>query len=369
MDAVVIGGGIAGLSVAAELARTRSVTVLEMETAPATHTTGRSAAVYIERYGGPAITPFNIAGRAWFAARGEGAAEHDLITPRGMLTYGAPDRVLTLGDDPEPGAVVIDGDEAVARFPALRREVVGNAVYAPRAADLDPAGAVAVYRRLLRDRGGSVVTGAPVTALAARDGGWHVTTPVGSWTAGCVVNAAGAWADRVAALAGLPPVGLQPLRRTIATFAVAPGLGHAGWPLLIDEHETYYLKPEVGQMLASPADETPDEPRDARPEMLDVAMALERVREATTLDPRAVLTTWAGLRTFAPDRGLVLGPDPLARSFAWCAGQGGFGIQCSPAAARAVVALLDTGALPDDIVALGGDAARVRPDRFTGRIG
>lgn len=367
-DAVVIGAGIAGLSVAAELARTRSVAVLEMEPAPATHTTGRSAAVYIERYGGPAITPFNIAGRAWFDTRGEGVAEHDLITPRGMLTYGPPGRLLTLGDDPEPGAVVISGDEAVARFPALRREVVGNAVFAPRAADLDPAGAVAVYRRLLRERGATIVTSAPVTALARHEGAWHVETPAGTWTAALVVNAAGAWADRVAALAGLPPVGLQPLRRTIATFAVAPGMGHAGWPLLIDEHETYYLKPETGRMLASPADETPDVPRDARPEMLDVATALERVRDATTLDPRSVLTTWAGLRTFAPDRGLVLGPDPLERTFAWCAGQGGFGIQCSPAAARAVVSLIDAGSLPDDIRALGGDEALVRPDRFTGRL-
>ena len=152
------------------------------------------------------------------------------------------------------------------------------------------------------------------------------------------------------------------------TFAVDPALGHTGWPLLMDAEETYYLKPEVGQMLASPADETPDAPRDPRPELLDVATALERVREATTLDPRSILTSWAGLRTFAPDRSLVLGPDPLEPSFAWCAGQGGFGIQCSPAAARAVVSLIGSGTLPDDIRALGGDASLVLPGRFTGRL-
>ena len=154
------------------------------------------------------------------------------------------------------------------------------------------------------------------------------------------------------------------MRRTICTFPVPESLGHTRWPMLVDADERFYLKPEPGQFLASPADETPSEPVDPRPEMLDIATAMERVREATTLEARSVSTSWAGLRTFAPDRVLVLGPDPLEPSFVWCAGQGGFGIQCSPAAARAIVSLVDRGTLPDDVLALGGDAAAVRPDRF-----
>ena len=169
----------------------------------------------------------------------------------------------------------------------------------------------------------------------------------------------------MAALAGLPPVGLQPLRRTICTFPVPESLGHTRWPMLVDADERFYLKPEPGHFLASPADETPSEPMDPRPDMLDIATALERVREMTTLEARTVSTSWAGLRTFAPDRRLVLGPDPLEPSFVWCAGQGGFGIQSSPAAARAIVVRWWTGAtLPDDVVALGGVAAAVTPDRF-----
>ncbi len=364
VDAVVIGAGMAGLSAGAELARTRSVAVLETESVPAFHTTGRSAAVYIERYGGPAVSPFNRASFPWFSSAAEGVMDHPLLTPRGMLVLAAPGSVPHLEHYAEPGARDLDVLETRELFPAIRPEAVGSAVFVPEAADLDAAGAVVAYRRLLKERGGSLTTSAGVTGLIRRDGCWEITTGAGTWRAGVVVNAAGAWADQVAALAGLPPVGLRPLRRTICTFAVPTDLGHTRWPMLVDADERFYLKPEPGQFLASPADETPHEPGDPRPDMLDIATALERVRETTTLEARSVSTSWAGLRTFAPDRVLVLGPDPLKPSFVWCAGQGGFGIQSSPAAARSVVSLVDKGALPDDVAALGGDAAAVRPDRF-----
>lgn len=364
VDAVVIGGGIAGLSAAAELAATRSVTVLEMESTPAFHTTGRSAAVYIERYGGPAITPFTMASFAWFQSAAEGAVDHPLLHLRGMLVLALPGSVPDLEHYAEPGARDLSIQETLELFPAIRPEAVGSAVFVPEAADLDAAGAMVAFRRLLKDRGGALVTSAGVTELVRCDGAWEVTTAAGTWRAGIVVDAAGAWADRVAGLAGLPPVGLQPMRRTICTFPVPAGLGHTGWPMLVDADERFYLKPEPGQFLASPADETPQEPGDPRPDMLDIATALERVRETTTLEARSVSTSWAGLRTFAPDRVFVLGPDPLEPSFIWCAGQGGFGIQSSPAAGRAVASLVDRGTLPDDVLALGGDAATVRPDRF-----
>jgi D-arginine dehydrogenase len=364
VDALVIGAGIAGLSAGAELALDRSVAVLEAESAPAQHTTGRSAAVYIERYGGPAIAPFNRASHAWYASAAAAIVEHPLLADRGMLAVAPPGSVVHPEMQAEMGARVIDAHAAVELFPALRPEAIGTALFVAEAADLDAAAAVVAFRRLLRDRDGTLVTGARVERLERRDGAWEVSTAGGTWRAGIVVDAAGAWADAVAAMAGLPPVGLRPLRRTICAFPAPPGRDSARWPLLMDADERFYLKPEPGHFLASPADETPSEPCDPRPDMLDIATALERVRETTTLEARSVSSSWAGLRTFAPDRVLVLGPDPLEPSFVWCAGQGGFGIQCSPAAGRAVVALTDRGTLPDDIVEQGGDVAAVLPDRL-----
>ncbi len=364
VDVAVIGAGMAGLSAGAELARDRSVVVLERESVPAFHTTGRSAAVYIERYGGPAIAPFNRASFPWFTSAAAGAVDHPLLVLRGMLVLAVPGSTPDLEHYAEPGAHDLTPAEALALFPAIRPEAFGSAVFVPEAADLDAAGAVVAYRRLLKERGGTLVTNAGVTRLARRAAGWEVTTAAGTFHAAIVVDAAGSWADRVAALAGLPPVGLQPLRRTICTFPVPATLGHTRWPMLVDADERFYLKPEPGHFLASPADETPSEPMDPRPDMLDIATALERVRETTTLEARTVSTSWAGLRTFAPDRRLVLGPDPLEPSFVWCAGQGGFGIQSSPAAARAVVSLVDHGDLPEDVLALGGEAAAITPDRF-----
>jgi D-arginine dehydrogenase len=364
VDALVVGAGMAGLSAGAELARERSVAVLEQESVPAFHTTGRSAAVYIERYGGPSVAPFNLASFPWFTSAAEGAVDHPLLHLRGMLVLAAPGSVPDLEHYAEPGARDLSAPETLELFPAIRPEAIGSAVYVPEAADLDAAGAVVAYRRLLKERGGSLVTDAAVTALTRRDGGWEVTTRAGTWRAALVVDAAGSWADGVAALAGLPPVGLQPLRRTICTFPVPADLGHTRWPMLVDADERFYLKPEPGQFLASPADETPQDPGDPRADMLDIATALERVREVTTLDARSVSSSWAGLRTFAPDRVLVLGRDPLEPSFVWCAGQGGFGIQSGPAAARSLVSLVDRGTLPDDVLALGGVPAAVTPDRF-----
>jgi D-arginine dehydrogenase len=366
VDVVVIGAGLAGLSAGAELARDRRVVVLETESAPAQHTTGRSAAAFIEGYGGHTVSPFTRASRAWFESGGDGALDRPLLVQRGMLVVRAPGDPVDPEVGAEPSARLVTVAEAVELFPALRQERVAGATFVPDVADLDAAGVVGAFRRILRDRGGSLVTSAPVQALASVGGGWRVTTSSGGWECDRVVNAAGAWADMVAALAGLPPVGLRPMRRTICLFPVPGDLGHTRWPMLVDEAERFYLKPEPGQFLASPADETPSAPGDPRPDMLDIATALERVREATTLEARSVSTSWAGLRTFAPDRALVLGPDPLEPRFVWCAGQGGFGIQSAPAVARAIVSLMDRGVLPADIVAGGGHAASILPDRLRG---
>lgn len=363
-DVVVVGAGIAGLSAAAELARDRRVVVLEAEASPSQHTTGRSAAVSIVRYGGPRISPFTLVSRDWFASAGDGMAEHPLLTQRGMLVVAAPDDPSDLSQHLEPGSQELVPGDALVLFPVLRPTAVDRALFVPTAADVDAAGAVLAFRRALRERGGHLELSARVTAMDRRDGSWRVTTSRGTWHAPLIVDAAGAWADQVARLAGLPPLGLIPLRRTMCAIAAPPGLGQTAWPLLLDAAERFYMKPEPGQFLASPADETPSEPCDPRPDMLDVATVLERVREATTLEAKSILTSWAGLRTFAPDRVLVLGPDPLEPSFAWCAGQGGFGIQSAPAAAQALAALVTGRHLPVPIVLAGGAAGAVLPDRL-----
>lgn len=372
MDVLVVGGGIAGLSVAAELAGDRRVAVIEAEPLPATQATGRSAAVYIGGYGGPAITPFTAASAGWFADGG-GHADHALLTPRGMLVVAEP-----AGDggngagDPTPGGSLADAgvavsvDEALALFPALRPDRVASARHDAGVADIDVAGAVAAFRRALAARGGAVACGRRLvrgTPPAGDGEPWRVEATDGTWRAEVVVDAAGAWADGVAAACGVAPVGLAPLRRTACTFR-APDLDTRSWPLLHDAGDRWYVKPEPGLFLASPADETPCPPGECRPDEVDVARTLDHVRAATTLAARSVTAAWAGLRTFAPDRGLVLGPEAGLDSFVWCAGQGGFGIQTAPAAARTVAALVRTGTVPPDIAAAGLSPAALSPARF-----
>lgn len=363
-DVIVIGAGMAGLSAGAEIARDREVVVLEAEPGPSQHTTGRSAAVSILRYGGPGIEPYNRLSRAWFEAAGHGLADRPLCTPRGLLVVAAPGDQTDLGEHHDEDSRDVSAREAVELFGVLRPEMIARAHLVPGVVDIDVAGVVAAFRRALRELGGRLVTSARVTGLRRAAGSWSVSTGAGEWQAGMVVNAAGAWADEVAQLAGLPPLGLVSLRRTMCAVPAPDGLGQERWPMLLDASERFYMKPEPGHFLASPVDETPSPPGDPRPDMIDVATALERVADATTLDVSRISTAWAGLRTFAPDRCLVLGPDPLEPSFAWCAGQGGFGIQSGPAAAMALASLVAGRGLPDALLEAGPDAAHVLPDRL-----
>jgi D-arginine dehydrogenase len=365
-DAVVIGGGIAGVAVASELARDRSVLVLEMESGFAHHTTGRSAAAWIAGYGGPTVSPFANASLEWFRSDADGASDHRLLTRRGMLVVSeSPDDDHYLDEYFENNGVEVDRETALELFPAVRPERCHRAVYDESVQDLDVMGAFATFRRLLLERGGSLEARAPMQSAERADGRWRISAGDHVIESAILVDAAGAWADDVAASAGLAPIGLQPLRRTMASFAGPADVDATAWPLLLDAAEHFYTKPEGTGFMASPADETPQEPGDARPSMDDVATALDEVRVFTTLDPRSVRSSWAGLRTFAPDRAMVLGPDPAQQGFAWFAGLGGFGIMACPAAARSVVSLIDSGRLPDDVIAAGGNAADVVPDRLT----
>lgn len=337
-DFAVIGAGMAGASLAAELAADARVLLLEAEDAPGYHATGRSAAFWEECYGGPEIVPLTL-------ASGPYLREHGFLSRRGALYIGREsERALLDGFMArfgETGATIEPLDRAAltAILPGLRPEWTG-AVWEPACADIDVAGLHQHYLREGRRKGVALETRARVVALH-RDGGyWLVRTGDGrEFAAATLVNAAGAWADGLAALAGLDPLGIQPLRRTVAQIRTDPP-PPTDLPLVLDIAGRFYFKPESGRLWLSPHDETPSEPCDAAPEELAVAEAIDRLQQVVSWQVEAVERKWAGLRSFAPDRLPVYGLDSRREGFAWFAGQGGYGIQTAPAAARLTAQLL-----------------------------
>jgi D-arginine dehydrogenase len=231
-------------------------------------------------------------------------------------------------------------DEALRLCPILRPECVHSAIVEDDAADVDVHALHQGYLRRFRAAQGTLAVNADVRGMTRRGGVWHVETEGRSFQAPAVVDAAGAWADAVAERAGVAPLGIEPRRRTAALVDLPDGTEAARWPMVIDIDETFYMKPDAGQLLISPADETPVAACDVQPEELDVAVAVDRVEQATTLTIRRVRKRWAGLRSFAPDRSPVIGFDAAAPGFFWLAGQGGYGIQTAPAAAKLAAALL-----------------------------
>jgi D-arginine dehydrogenase len=333
VDVAVVGGGIAGISVAGELATEPGlrVAVLERESQLAYHTSGRSAAAFLESYGSPEIRALTQASRATLEAAG-------LLSPRPVLWLALEPVAAQLYDlvAAEPALRELSEAEALALCPVVRPG--WSAAYAVEdgAQDLDVAGLLEHYRKLAVAGGVTVHTGVSILDGSRVGERWVLTTPAGTVRAATVVNAAGAWADDLARRCGLDALGLTPYRRTVAVVS-APGASRA-WPLVGDIDEHFYFRPEGDGLLVSPADVTPSEPVDARPETEDVALALERVNEATTLKLRHVRATWAGLRTFAPDHNPVVGPD--AEGFCWLAGQGGYGMQTAPAMAVLAAAVV-----------------------------
>jgi D-arginine dehydrogenase len=319
VDVLVIGGGIAGVSIAYELAADARVLLVEAEPELARHTTGRSAAVYAPSYGGPVVRELTRASEHLF---GDG-----VLTPRPALWIAVDDEGVEhlehLCD--EGGAEPVTAQQAVEMCRVLRPPLA--AAVDRTAQDIDVMALHSRYVRGIKERGGEIRTGTPVTELRRDGAGWVA----GDLRADVVVDAAGAWADRVAAMAGVPPIGLRPRRRTIA---VVPAEADPAWPTVADAADRFYFRPESGRLLISPADETPSEPCDAKPDEVDVAVALERVNAVTTLGLRTVQTAWAGLRSFVADREPVVGAWPDHPGFVFFAGQGGYGIQMAPALAR-----------------------------------
>jgi D-arginine dehydrogenase len=345
-DVAVVGGGMAGVSVAAALVPHLRVVLLEAESELAHHTTGRSAAAFLESYGSPENRALTAASRGLIdgIARADGTR---LLHPRPLLWVARADQTAHLAElcATVPTLERLDGRDAERLAPVLRPAHVAAAALEPDAQDIDVMALHQHYVRTGRRHGVEIVRGARVTAAVRRGSSWRLTTPDETFAAGLVVNAAGAWADDVARALGATPVGLAPLRRTVA-IARTSVVVDAAAPLVADVDERFYVKPEGPNVLVSPADETPSEPCDARPDEVDVALALDRINAATTLGLRSVVSAWAGLRTFAPDRNTVVGPDPRVDGLVWCAGQGGYGIQSAPAVAAVVAHLVAGTPLP-----------------------
>jgi D-arginine dehydrogenase len=368
-DCIVVGAGMAGATAGYHLGTEGAVLVLEMEDQPGYHTTGRSAAVYSEWYGNAVINGLTTGGKSFYLQPPAGFTEHPLLTPRGVLLIGREDQRAALDEAEASGRHLerirrLERDEALALCPALRPDYVLGAVFEPDAMDIDVHALHQGFLRGLQQQGGRLVTDARVEGLR-RDGDlWRVDTKAGTFEAPVVVDAAGAWADEVAALAGLVPVGLAAKRRTAILFDPPDDAEIGAWPAVIDVAEKFYFKPDAGKILGSPADETPQPPADAQADELDVAVAVDRIERASSLQVGRIAHRWAGLRTFAPDKTPVVGFDAAAPGFFWFAGQGGYGIQTAPAMGRLAAALIGGRGMPDDLASLGVTEAAISPARF-----
>jgi D-arginine dehydrogenase len=345
-DVLVIGAGIAGASAAAELAVHRGVTLLEAEASPGYHATGRSAAYFAPGYGNRTVRAVTAAAEHFFRTPPPGFTEVALLRARECVYFARPDQVSRLCAEAEElgdQAQRIDGQELIERMPIMRPGYAEAGLVVAGGGDLDVDALLQGYLKQLKRHDGTLVTSVQVVAIERSGNVWLVSTGDKTFEAPVVVNAAGAWADQVAQLAGLGALEIQPKRRTACLIDPPDGVDVADWPLMIDIDEQFYFKPDVGNVLVSPADETPSPPCDAQPEDIDVAIAVDRFEKATTLSVGRVNHKWAGLRSFAPDKTPVAGFDPRADGFFWLAGQGGYGVQTAPGLSQ-LAAHLITGA-------------------------
>ncbi len=373
-DFLVVGAGIAGTSCANWLAREHSVIVLEMEGQPGYHTTGRSIAVYTEVYGPRTIRALAKSGHEFFVSPPAGHSEVPLSRKQDLLFVAREDQrssleaALAAVHELSPDIREISQADAIARVPVLRRDYLAAALLDPTALALDVAAIHQGYIRGLTRHGGEIVCDAEAIAFERKGGKWQLSTRAGDFAAPVVVDAAGAWADEIAVLAGVAPVGLVPKRRTAFTFDPPEAVDPGAWPMAVDIDEQFYFKPEAGQILGSPADETPMPPCDVQPDELDIAIAVDRIQRAASFDIRRINHRWAGLRSFVADHLPVVGYAAGVEGFFWLAGQGGIGIMTAPAVSRFAAAQVLGREPPADLAERGIGAAALSPSRVRGAL-
>lgn len=370
-DVVIVGAGIAGASLAWRLAGQRRVLLLEREAQPGLHATGRSAAMFMESYGPPMVRALTRASRAFYTQPPAGFCELPLLLPRGVLYLALHEQQAQLEATwaamQAAGQAVqrVSAAEALARVPCLQAGRVAGAIAEPEATDLDVHALHQGFLRGARRQGVDLRCNAEVQGAVHDGRRWTVELAGGETLhADRLVDAAGAWADELALRAGVAPLGLEPRRRSAFTFAAPAGVDPAAWPAVVDIDERWYFKPDAGRLLGSPANADPTHPHDVQPEELDIALGIHAIEQATTLAIRRPASTWAGLRTFAPDGEIVIGADAAQPAFFWLAGQGGYGLQSAAGASRLAAALLLGEPLPDELIVQGVDPAAVSPHRF-----
>lgn len=342
-DIIVIGAGMAGACAAARLAPGRRVLLLEMEARAGYHTTGRSAAIWVEDYGPEDVRALTLASRGFFENPPPGFAAAPLMHPRGCLMLAPPDQVDALDAQlaRATGLREISLARAHALLPVLRPGFAVRAALAEGSFDMDVAALHQGFLAMLRAHGGRLLLDAPARQIDRPDGLWRVISGDRAFCAPVVVNAAGAWVDQVARLAAVAPIGIVPKRRTACIVDGPPGARPADWPLAEDALGSWYCRPEArAKLLVSPADATPSHPHDVAPEEIDIATGIDRMQQALDIPVRRVEHAWAGLRSFVPDGSLVIGEEPTAEGFFWMAGQGGYGIQTAPAAGQLLADLV-----------------------------
>ncbi|MFZ9407649.1 MAG: NAD(P)/FAD-dependent oxidoreductase [Burkholderiaceae bacterium] len=391
-DILIIGAGIAGASTAYFLAPHARTVLLERESQPGYHSTGRSAALFSETYGSPPVRILSRASRPFLASPPEGFAEVPILTPRGALMVAGPGQEGLMRDElaamqgVTPSVRGLSREEVLALVPSLRPEVVAGGILEPDACDIDVHALHQGFLRGARQKGCMLACDAPVTSIerisgapgavtaesadsaepaqsAERPARWRVHTPQGVWETAVIVNAAGAWADEVARLAGVRRIGLQPRRRSAFTFTPPDSVDPRAWPMVIALDESWYIKPDAGVLLGSPANADPVEPHDVQAEEFDIALAIHNIQEATHLSIRRPIRVWAGLRSFVADGSLVGGAFEDEPGFVWNAAQGGYGIQTCAAMGEACAALALGRSLPDSLRAAGVTEAMLSPDR------
>lgn len=350
-DVLIIGAGIAGVGVAAALADTHKVVILERESQPGYHSTGRSAAIFLPNYGNDVIRGLNHASAPLFQQRDVSLFPEPLLTSRGSLTVADESGVEACDEFVRSGVGVTatDVDRTIAMVPILSRDYVKAACYQADAWDIDVNALHQGWLRKAAALGVQLFAKSEVVSAKRVAGEWQVETADRTFRARTVINASGAWADSTAALFGAEPLGLTPMRRSIAVLPAPENCDTRGWPLVDDVNEAWYMKPDGGRLFVSPCDETPVEPHDAFVDDMILAEGLYRYEQAVTIPVTRVESSWAGLRTFAPDRTPVAGFDSKADGFFWLAGQGGYGIQTSPALSALAAALI-RGRAPDSEV-------------------